>query len=224
MIASVISFIIKGVYAVLKFLNIRLLALVALVGVILHFAGAFTVYPSLSIYFWIVVALAVVINIVGRVIKHNKKKKGVPKKKGVQIVKNNEEDYSNYNPYDNYKNANAPEPQQNYGGGNGYQNGGYQNNGWQNNGYQNNPYPNYGNQNPQPAQNGFPNFNGNTYSTWQAGNSSTNNYQQNSQNGEEAPKYFKVKNSNCYMAEFVDRYELYKSTPSGLVKIRTDYK
>lgn len=41
----------------------------------------------------------------------------------------------------------------------------------------------------------------------------------------EQPKYYSVKqNPNYVMAEFSDRYELYKKTPHGLAKIRTDYK
>ena len=39
------------------------------------------------------------------------------------------------------------------------------------------------------------------------------------------PKYYKVaQNSNFIMAEYPDRYELYKKTPNGLVKVRTDLK
>ena len=42
---------------------------------------------------------------------------------------------------------------------------------------------------------------------------------------EQAPTYYRVKNHPDYvMAEYVDRYELYKKTQSGLKKIRTDYK
>ncbi len=41
----------------------------------------------------------------------------------------------------------------------------------------------------------------------------------------EKPTYFKVKNHPDYlMAEFADRYELFKKTDGGLKKIRTDYK
>ena len=39
------------------------------------------------------------------------------------------------------------------------------------------------------------------------------------------PKYYKVaQNPNFIMAEYTDRYELYKKTPNGLVKVRTDLK
>ncbi len=39
------------------------------------------------------------------------------------------------------------------------------------------------------------------------------------------PTYYLVKqNSNYVMAEYDDRYELYRRTPNGLQKIRTDYK
>lgn len=42
---------------------------------------------------------------------------------------------------------------------------------------------------------------------------------------DEKPKYFRVKNSSNYvMAEFNDRYELYKITENGLVRQRVDYK
>ena len=38
------------------------------------------------------------------------------------------------------------------------------------------------------------------------------------------PKYYKVaQNPNYIMAEYPDRYELYKKTPNGLVKVRTDF-
>ncbi len=40
----------------------------------------------------------------------------------------------------------------------------------------------------------------------------------------EKPKYYKVaQNPNYIMAEYPDRYELYKKTPNGLVKVRTDF-
>ena len=39
------------------------------------------------------------------------------------------------------------------------------------------------------------------------------------------PKYYKVaQNPNFIMAEYPDRYELYKKTSNGLVKVRTDLK
>ena len=42
---------------------------------------------------------------------------------------------------------------------------------------------------------------------------------------EDRPTYYRVKgNSNCVMAEYPDRYELFLITPNGLKKIRTDYK
>ncbi len=41
----------------------------------------------------------------------------------------------------------------------------------------------------------------------------------------ETPTYFKVKNQPDYlMAEYHDRYELFRKTEAGLKKIRTDYK
>lgn len=41
----------------------------------------------------------------------------------------------------------------------------------------------------------------------------------------ETPKYFRVKQNPDYvMAEFSDRYELYRVADGGLQKIRTDYK
>lgn len=41
----------------------------------------------------------------------------------------------------------------------------------------------------------------------------------------EKPKYYNVaQNPNFIMAEYPDRYELYKKTPNGLVKVRTDLK
>ncbi len=41
----------------------------------------------------------------------------------------------------------------------------------------------------------------------------------------EKPKYFAVKqNPNYVMAEFSDRFELYKKTKAGLERVRTDYK
>ena len=41
----------------------------------------------------------------------------------------------------------------------------------------------------------------------------------------DSPIYYKVKNKPGYiMAEYVDRYELYRITDGGLEKIRTDYK
>ncbi len=41
----------------------------------------------------------------------------------------------------------------------------------------------------------------------------------------QVPTYFKVKNHPDYvMAEYADRYELFKKTEDGLKKIRTDYK
>lgn len=41
----------------------------------------------------------------------------------------------------------------------------------------------------------------------------------------EQPRYYAVKqNPNYVMAEFSDRYELYKKTPQGLARVRTDYK
>ena len=39
------------------------------------------------------------------------------------------------------------------------------------------------------------------------------------------PKYYKVaQNPNYIMAEYPDRYELFKKTANGLVKVRTDLK
>lgn len=41
----------------------------------------------------------------------------------------------------------------------------------------------------------------------------------------ESPTYYTVKQNNNYvMAEYSDRYELYKKTENGLKKVRTDYK
>ncbi len=41
----------------------------------------------------------------------------------------------------------------------------------------------------------------------------------------DAPTYFKVKNHPDYvMAEYGDRYELFKKTDGGLKKVRTDFK
>ena len=41
----------------------------------------------------------------------------------------------------------------------------------------------------------------------------------------QAPVYFKIKDNPEYvMAEYNDRYELFRITEKGLVKIRTDYK
>ena len=41
----------------------------------------------------------------------------------------------------------------------------------------------------------------------------------------ETPTYFKVKNQPDYvMAEYSDRYELFRKTDNGLKKVRTDYK
>jgi cell shape-determining protein MreC len=41
----------------------------------------------------------------------------------------------------------------------------------------------------------------------------------------ESPTYYTVKQNNNYiMAEYSDRYELYKKTEEGLKKVRTDYK
>ena len=42
---------------------------------------------------------------------------------------------------------------------------------------------------------------------------------------EEKPRYFKLKQNPDYiMAEYTDRYELFKITVNGLEKVRTDYK
>ena len=41
----------------------------------------------------------------------------------------------------------------------------------------------------------------------------------------ESPTYYTVKQNNNYiMAEYSDRYELFKKTEQGLKKVRTDYK
>ena len=41
----------------------------------------------------------------------------------------------------------------------------------------------------------------------------------------ESPTYYTVKQNNNYiMAEYSDRYELFKKTENGLKKVRTDYK
>lgn len=41
----------------------------------------------------------------------------------------------------------------------------------------------------------------------------------------ESPTYYTVKQNNNYiMAEYSDRYELYKKTENGLKKVRTDFK
>ena len=41
----------------------------------------------------------------------------------------------------------------------------------------------------------------------------------------ESPTFYTVKQNNNYiMAEYSDRYELFKKTESGLKKVRTDYK
>ena len=41
----------------------------------------------------------------------------------------------------------------------------------------------------------------------------------------ESPTYYTVRQNNNYiMAEYSDRYELYKKTEEGLKKVRTDYK
>ena len=41
----------------------------------------------------------------------------------------------------------------------------------------------------------------------------------------ESPTYYTVRqNNNFIMAEYSDRYELYRKTEEGLKKVRTDYK
>ena len=43
--------------------------------------------------------------------------------------------------------------------------------------------------------------------------------------GQNKPKYYRVKqNSSLIMAEYLDKYELYKIVDGKLVKLRTDYK
>ena len=45
------------------------------------------------------------------------------------------------------------------------------------------------------------------------------------ENKEEKPRYFRIKkNPNFVMAEYSDRYELYKIEGGRLIKIRSDYK
>ncbi len=55
--------------------------------------------------------------------------------------------------------------------------------------------------------------------------SSTEIQQDKDQPKSETPTYFRVKNHPDYvMAEYNDRYELFRKTEAGLKKIRTDYK
>lgn len=45
------------------------------------------------------------------------------------------------------------------------------------------------------------------------------------QREEQTPRYYRVKQDpRCIMAEYPDRYVLYRKTESGLKRIRTDYK
>ena len=49
--------------------------------------------------------------------------------------------------------------------------------------------------------------------------------QENAVQKPETPTYFKVKNHPDYvMAEYTDRYELFRKSEDGLKKVRTDYK
>lgn len=72
----------------------------------------------------------------------------------------------------------------------------------------------------------------NVYNTTQSQvvspNANFNNYQQVAppiQTVAEQPVYYRVKqNSRYIMAEYSNRYELYQITPTGMKKIRTDYK
>ena len=55
--------------------------------------------------------------------------------------------------------------------------------------------------------------------------SSAETQQEKNQPKTETPTYFRVKNHPDYvMAEYNDRYELFRKTEEGLKKIRTDYK
>ena len=56
-------------------------------------------------------------------------------------------------------------------------------------------------------------------------NSVVKNQESNTEQFNEEPKYFRVKqNPDLVMAEYGDRYELYKISGGSLVKIRTDFK
>jgi hypothetical protein len=67
------------------------------------------------------------------------------------------------------------------------------------------------------------NSNNTTQSTASAQQPNNAQTTQNAQTGQ--PQYFRVKqNPNYVMAEFPDRYELYRLSGGNMIKVRTDYK
>lgn len=211
-IASVLKAIIKGIYKVLKVLNLRLLGLLAIVGVILFFADAFKNKTVLLIY------VAVVVVCLGTTVAYKIKKItsiGKKNRKGVQIMccDNAQKNGTQY----------QVGAQNQFGAQ--YQAGGQ---------YQA-AANNAGAENTAAAKpelyvgQAYARFESGTNGTGGMGNmNGTGGIQKSADITDMAaanyPKYYKVKNSGCIMAEFEDRYELYVKTYNGLKRIRVDYK
>ncbi len=213
-IAGILKVIIVFIYKVLKFLNLRLLALLALIGVILYFADVFTVNPTVLTVYTIVVGASLALNIFLRIRKIVRFAKKSSKPNKVQIVNGNvTENNANYaypqgnnNPTPiQYVPINTNQPYA--------------------------PMPMGSAQQPSAMPNQQPMGYGQAFPAQPFANQGG---QQQYGAGYTAgytpppapsyPKYFKVKNSSCIMAEYADRYELYQKTPGGMIKLRTDYK
>ena len=202
-LAGIVKFVIKSIYKVLKLFNLRLIGLLALIGAVLYFGGFFDKYESVKIGFYVTVAVAVVINIISRVNKFVQKSNEKKSKKGVQIV-----NQANIRNQDSDINTDKSRlSRNNFAKASFSGDGDYTGNAESDN--QNSDF--YYRQNRQ------------NYVSRQQ----TDGYEYVSAHTEEKPefpKYYKVRNSNCIMAEFEDRYELYQRSVNGLIKLRTDYK
>ena len=149
----------KLIYKVLSFFNLQPTLFVSLIGVILYLTGTFKANPTVLFIFQIALIITLVYAVVESIVKMLGVKKQNKKSKGMQIVKQTDEQMLGLPPQNN-------------------------------------------NQSNLPSNN-----------------------QQYASNQVSQPKYFRVKqNPNLVMAEYADRFELFKILDGQLVRIRIDYK
>ena len=198
-IKKILGVVLGTVYHILAFFSLRLTALLLLIGVVLYFTGTLDSNPAFKVIYELIVIASIVLAVISNVRKllgiDKKKNTKVKRSKGAQIVQND--------------NPPIIPPDVNYPAGGGYQYPGF---------IPQPPQPQPYQSQPQPYQQQYtaPQYTAPQYSAPVPPVQPIEN---------EKPTYYRVKqNPNYVMADYSNRYDLFKISNGKLIFIRTDYK
>ena len=234
-VKSIIVSVFKIVYKILSFFNLQFALFVLIVGALLYVTGIFDSSPAALMVFY----FAVVISVIAGVIYTLKKLlagDGVKKSKGVQMVSNATE--NDVDVHGDGKDETAEESLKTYS-----QDSQNNNNNLSN--QSNRTNVNSESQTSQSPAYFRPDSRSQIYNSSDALYRTSEQIYGDSDNGEYdrrggyginraaenysenplRPRVYAIKGHPSYfMAEYADRYELYKKSAAGLEKVRTDYK